>query len=539
METVRGSWAASIVMLAFVWGCSGDSVKGNAEQDEAVRDADAGATEASHKASTSSRDDDEAPRGEDSHKAMDAGAPEARRPDEGAKAPEQKDSMSAQAPSRSADPAGPDTRPTSSMEPPGSDEDAGTIMPEEPSPMMDGMQTPAEQATLVGLGQLLFEDTSLSLTRTQSCASCHEAGSAFTGSADHERPYFPVSRGAPAEAFGTRNAPTAMYTMYSPPFAFIEELDEPGEYTPTGGLFWDGRVDTLSEQAAAPFVNPREMALPDEQAVIERVREASYAWMFEPLFGPEPLEELEPAYRHVTEAIAAFERTQRFRPFSSKFDAYLRGQVQLSEQEQRGFELFQDPEKGNCIACHVGDPESREPKDWLFTDFSYDNLGIPRNPTISDNADPDYFDLGLCQSEAVMDRVPVIIEDKQAFVDALCGAFKVPTLRNVVKTAPYMHNGFFAELRDVVDFYVTRETEAARWYPSGDDGTVQKYNDLPEPYWVNVNTSEVPYDRTAGQQPRLRPEEIDAVVAFMSTLTDGYRVPSSPKVGASPASTRP
>lgn len=388
---------------------------------------------------------------------------------------------------------------------------------------------PQEQATLVGLGERLFRDPTLSLTGTQSCSSCHEDQSAFTGSADRERPRFPVSRGAPDGQFGTRNTPTAMYAKFSPPFAFVEEAEEPGEYTPTGGLFWDGRVSSLSDQAAKPFINPREMALPDTSAVIERVRKAGYVWMFEPLFGPDPLDDSEQAYRHVTDAIAAFERTARFSPFSSKFDAYLRGQVELSAQEARGFELFKDPEKANCIACHVGTMESREPRDWLFTDFTYDNLGVPRNLQIADNSAPDYFDLGLCQSEVVMSMIPQVIMDKDAFLASLCGAFKVPTLRNVAKTAPYMHNGYFEQLRDVVDFYVTRETEPARWYPSAADGTVQKYNDLPERYLANVNTTEVPYDRKLGEQPRLTPEEIDAVVAFLTTLSDGYDASAAAK----------
>src|SRR6185312_1299981 len=109
---------------------------------------------------------------------------------------------------------------------------------------------------------------SLSLTGTQSCATCHVAELAFTGSADHDNPYAPVSKGATGEVSGTRNSPTAMYAALNPPFAFVADPDEPGAFIPMGGLFWDGRASSLSEQAAAPFVNPREMALPDKQAVI-------------------------------------------------------------------------------------------------------------------------------------------------------------------------------------------------------------------------------------------------------------------------------
>jgi cytochrome c peroxidase len=313
-----------------------------------------------------------------------------------------------------------------------------------------------------------------------------------------------------------------MYMQFSPPFAFVEDTEEPGQYVPTGGLFWDGRASTLSEQAAGPFLNPREMALPDKQAVIDRVRQTDYAWMFEPLFGPDPFGSVEVAYQHVTDALAAYERTDRFNPFSSKFDAFLRGQAALTEHESLGFALFKDPEKGNCIACHLGNPTSSNPRDWLFTDFTYDNLGVPRNWEIPDNAVPTYYDLGLCQSQVVTDKIPAVIADKAAFQASLCGAFKVPTLRNVAKTAPYMHNGYFSELREVVEFYVTRETDPSRWYPRAEDGSLLMYNDLPAQYAANVNVTEVPYDRKLGQEPRLTPEEIDAVTAFLSSLNDGY-----------------
>lgn len=386
------------------------------------------------------------------------------------------------------------------------DDDAGVALP---------APDDAEQVTLEDLGKRLFEDRSLSLNGTQSCSSCHAAAQAFTGSADHDDPWLPVSRGSPDHTFGTRNTPTAMYTEFTPAFAFVEKADEPGRYVPMGGLFWDGRADSLAAQAAAPFVNPREMALPSEQAVIERVRLAKYADMFQPLFGLDPLAQVESAYRYVTDAIAAFERTPTFRPFSSKFDAFLRGQAQLTTQEQQGFELFKDPEKGNCIACHAGRADSREPQDWLFTDFSYDNLGVPRNAKILDNADPSYFDLGLCQSAVVMGKAPAAIVDKVAFLNSLCGAFKVPTLRNVAKTAPYMHNGYFRELRDAVEFLVTRDTNSARWY-----STLQTFDDLPEQHRPNVDTRNVPFDRSSGDEPRLSSEEIDAVVAFLSTLSD-------------------
>ena len=160
-------------------------------------------------------------------------------------------------------------------------------------------------------------------------------------------------------------------------------------------------------------------------------------------------------------------------------------------------------------------PDSHEPRDWLFTDFTYDNLGLPRNYDIPDNADEAYFDLGLCEQEGITEALP-----KDLDVAELCGAFKVPTLRNVELTAPYGHNGYFSDLEQVVRFYVTRDTNPEAWYPLGADGKLIPFDDLPEKYQANVNHDEVPYDRKSGEKPRLDDDEIRAVVAFLKTLTD-------------------
>ena len=365
------------------------------------------------------------------------------------------------------------------------------------------------------LGKRLFEDTALSEPRGQSCASCHDARHAFSG--NNGSRIAAVALGSRPETFGNRNVPTAMYASFSPAFGFVAEADEHGviEYTPTGGQFLDGRAAGLAEQAQGPFLNPREMNSPDRATVIAKVREATYADLFRSVFGATSLENVDTAYQQLSEAIAAFEETDRFHPFSSRFDQYLRGEGELTATETRGFELFKDPLKGNCIACHVGNTSSRNPADWLFTDFTYDNLGVPRNVAIPDNADPTYFDLGLCRQEGLASRAPAGFD-----IESLCGAFKVPTLRNIELTAPYGHNGYFTELRDVVRFYVTRDTNPELWYPADGSGGVLMFNDLPASYHANVNTTEVPYDRHLGEAPRLTDDEIDAVVAFLKTLTD-------------------
>lgn len=365
------------------------------------------------------------------------------------------------------------------------------------------------------LGKRLFEDTNLSEPAGQACASCHQASQAFTG--NNGSAIAAVAVGSRAGSLGTRNAPTVLYASFIPSFAFVAVNDDQGlpQPTPQGGLFWDGRASDLSAQAQGPFLNPREMNNPDATAVITKVRKSFYASLFRDVYGEQSLDDVAAAYTSVGDAIADFEATPIFRPFSSRFDQVLRGAAQFNEQEGRGFDLFKDPQKGNCLSCHVGNTASRNPADWLFTDHTFDNLGVPRNPSIPDNADATFFDLGLCARP----DLPMLAPD--GFEPAsTCGAFKVPSLRNVALTSPYMHNGFFTELRDVVRFYVTRDTNPELWYQSGADGQVMKFNDVPARYVSNVNTSEVPYDRKPGQAPRLDDDEIDAVVAFLLTLTD-------------------
>ena len=143
-------------------------------------------------------------------------------------------------------------------------------------------------------------------------------------------------------------------------------------------------------------------------------------------------------------------------------------------------------------------------------DFSYDNLGVPRNPELQRNTDPAYFDLGLCQRADLAQR-----GDR-------CGAFKVPSLRNVALRKSMFHNGRFKTLKEALSFYVQRDTSPEKWYPLASDGTVQKFDDVPAEYRGNVNTSEGPYNRGPRDVPALSDAEIDDVIAFLNTLTDGY-----------------
>lgn len=366
------------------------------------------------------------------------------------------------------------------------------------------------------LGKRLFEDTNLSEPKGQSCASCHEAGKAFTGNAGSK--VAAVAAGAPAGLLGNRNVPTVMYAMFAPAFSFVEKKDEKTgkvEMVPSGGLFLDGRADGLAQQAEGPFLNPREMANPSKQAVVDKVKASDYAPLMRQVFGDTAFDNSDEAYGKIAAALAAFENTSQFRPFASKFDAVLRGEAKFTKQEAKGFALFKDAKKGNCLACHTGKEDSRNPEDWLFTDYSYDNLGVPRNRAIPDNADPAFFDKGVCERPGIDKAAPKGVE-----LEGFCGAFKVPTLRNVAVTGPYFHNGVIGDLRDAVDFYNSRDTNPRRWYGKDAKGNTVKFDDIPADMRGNVNTKEVPYDRKAGQQPRMTDAEVDAIVAFLKTLTD-------------------
>jgi len=354
------------------------------------------------------------------------------------------------------------------------------------------------------LGKRLFFDASLSVPPGQSCASCHDPALAFSG---NNGATVGVALGADGHSLGLRNTPTAMYARFAPAFGMENTEDGP---IPVGGQFLDGRAASLEAQATQPFFAPDEMNNPSVAALVTKVAAASYADLFREEWGARVFDDADTALKAIAASIAAFERTERFAPFSSKYDHVVAGRAQYTALEQKGLDLFLDPEKGNCAACHVADPASRNPADSLFTDFTYDNLGVPRNARIPANAASAFFDLGLCGPKRAAPGGD----------ETLCGAFKVPTLRNVGKRVALMHNGHFTQLRDAVAFYATRDTDPARWYPGG-----VPFDDLPPAYRANVNRSEAPYDRNPGDAPRLDDAEIDAIVAFLGTLTDGFGVP--------------
>jgi cytochrome c peroxidase len=362
---------------------------------------------------------------------------------------------------------------------------------------------PAALSAAARLGEQIFHDESLSASGRMSCATCHSSDSAFAAPAG-DGPV-PLGRATLATP-GFRNAPSLKYLASNPRFFFDDEG------TPTGGFDRDGRADSLALQARRPFVAPHEMANASIAAVADKLAQAAYAAEFRAEFGADVFADPAVAFDRAVLALQRYqlEDTAEFAPYSSKYDKFLAGTAQLSAQELRGLALFNDPTRGNCAGCHPsGRGDGGAPP--LFTDLTYDNLGVPRNPAIPANADPDYFDLGICGP----DRTDVVVLRPD-----LCGAFKVPTLRNVALTAPYFHNGRFATLREALQFYVRRDTNPEQFYPLDAGGRPIKFDDLPAPYRRNVNTTEVPYDRGAGDVPALNDGDIEDVIAFLNTLTD-------------------
>lgn len=352
------------------------------------------------------------------------------------------------------------------------------------------------------LGERIFNDASLSASGKVACATCHVPSAGHAQANDASVPL----GGPEGVTQGFRNSPSLRYLIANPAFFFDKEG------TPTGGFTRDGRAQNLMIQARRPLLAPHEMANATPADLIARLARTTYAGEFRNLFGADILDRPDDAFDRVTLALMRYQKEDPdFRPFSSKFDLFLAGKLRLSDQELRGLALFNRADKGNCAACH---PSTRgaDGSPPLFTDFTYDNLGVPRNHDIVATADPNYFDLGLCgpDREDLTDRKD------------LCGAFKVPTLRNVAKTSAYFHNGKFKTLKDVVSFYVRRDTNPEEWYPRNADGSTNKFDDMPIEYRANVNVTEAPYNRKPGDAPALNVEEIDDVVAFLNTLTDGY-----------------
>lgn len=345
---------------------------------------------------------------------------------------------------------------------------------------------------IVDLGTALFFDVNLSLERTQSCATCHDPARAFTDWRDNGVDAA-ASLGGDLISLGDRNAPTLSYAAMTPDF----HLNEEGEYE--GGYFLDGREANLAGQAGGPPLNPIEMAFPNKAAVIERLLESPvYITAFKDLFGDEIFNDVDLAYQAMTESIAAFEQTDFFSPFDSKYDRYLRGEYELTREEELGMTLFFSDQFTNCNQCHQSNTIPGSTRE-TFTSYTYDNIGTPINKALrqANGLGLDHIDQGLLENPQVNDL-------------AEAGKFKVPTLRNVAITAPYMHNGVFKDLKTVIRFY-------------------DKYNSRSSAAQINTETGELWGEPEVAENiaitelestPALDERRIDALIAFMRLLTD-------------------
>ena len=372
------------------------------------------------------------------------------------------------------------------------------------------------------LGRLVFYDRTLSSSGTISCASCHSPQNAY----------------GPPKKFslgGSRAVPSLMYLERQPNFSIgpddaesetaatpapirtgvlaAKSARDPARsaqnLVPQGGLFWDGRVNTLQSQAIQPLLNPLEMDGGSAARVAAKLRRTPYAARMVQLFGAGVF--ARPGIA-VGEALFADARYQiedpTFHPYSSKFDAWLEGNARLSPAEARGYTLFRDPNGANCAACHLDRPTAiGQPP--LFTDHQYEALGVPRNAHLAMNRNPHYYDLGLCG--------PVRADMKTA--TRYCGMFLTPTLRNAATRHAFFHNGVYQTLAAVLDFYTFRDSNPRRIYPR------VKYDDLPVAYRRNVDTTDAPFGRTPGARPPLTGQQERDIIAFLQTLTDGYKPP--------------
>lgn len=364
------------------------------------------------------------------------------------------------------------------------------------------------------LGKLLFFDQSLSASGKMSCASCHSPAHAYgppNGLA--------AQLGGPhLHSQGTRAVPSLRYVLNRTPIwshaqaASVAERVEDTDNAPSGGFGWDGRFNTLHDQATFPLFNPDEMANRDPAALATKLALAPYAVRFKEVFGQNIFADPHKAFTQAMYAIERFElEDPSFHPYTSKFDYYLDGKVQLTSSELRGKKLFDDPDKGNCASCHI-DQSGVNGSHPLFTDYNFEALGVPRNPELRVNADPHYFDMGLCGP----------IRKDQSADKNNCGLFKTPSLRNSATRQVFFHNGRFHSLKESLRFYVQRDTSPEKWYPASRGGKVDKFDDLPVAMRINVDTVDAPLTSKRGEKPVWSEQDIADVAAFLTTLNDDY-----------------
>ena len=385
------------------------------------------------------------------------------------------------------------------------------------------------------VGRRMFVDASLSGSGRLSCASCHDPQAAYAPAND----LAVQMGGATLAAAGTRAVPSLRYKDATP--AYADLLDNPDGISvpgPGGGFTWDGRAATLAEQAQIPLLAANEMANGSAAEVVAALQKGAYAGLFRQAFGERAFADVDTAFRSAGLALQAYQlEDASFHPFTSKFDLYAGNKIggTLTPAEARGLKVFSDPKGGNCAACHY-QGAGLNGGSALFTDFSYEAIGVPRNRAIPANADPRFVDVGLC-GPLRADHAPVA-------GNTFCGMVKTPTLRNVALRKSFFHNGVIHSLEQAIRFYNTRDTWPEIWYPTVGGkakatadkgfptyglittqytgGTVRKFDDMPPRFVKNIDT-QLPLDgRQRHSQPPLSDGNIADLVCFLKTLTDGY-----------------
>jgi cytochrome c peroxidase len=364
------------------------------------------------------------------------------------------------------------------------------------------------------VGEKMFFDKTLSGSGKLACASCHSPDFAYgppnnlvvqLGGLDNNSP-------------GVRTVPSLRYKEFTPPYSDL--LDNPDGVTPPGpggGYTWDGRAATLASQAPIPLLTSYEMANSGPAAVVNALKAGPYAALFKQAFGTDALNDTDKAFNFALSALQSYQQEDPdFHPYTSKFDLLRtnRGNY-MTAQELRGLAVFNDENKGNCIACHLsGNAQGGSVAP--FTDYSFEAVAPPRNPAIPANADPAHFDMGLCQATET--------GHSPATTPQYCGMYKTPTLRNAATRQVFFHNGAFRTLRDVVEFYNKRDTNPELFYSKAADNSVTIYDDLAAQYRSNVDMT-VPVVHTRGAAPAMSEQDVDDLVAFLGTLTDGFQPP--------------
>ncbi len=366
------------------------------------------------------------------------------------------------------------------------------------------------------LGAELYVDVNLSLNRSQSCATCHNPEHGFiderVNDASVGNKASAGSLGDNGVSIGDRNAPTAAYAAFSPQFAHGSRkraVSQAGiaEYVGfLGGQFWDGRENDLAGQAGGPPTNPDEMGMPDKASVIDRLQENSeYIAAFEYLYGADIFNDADAAYLAMAQSIGEFEKSAEFSPFNSKYDRSLTGEYiyPVLSKARTGKTLFFSSDF-TCASCHQLRPLSH--KQETFTSFEYHNIGVPENVQLRTMNLAVGPDTGLFNNPAVTDV-------------AQKGKFKVPTLRNVAVSAPYMHNGVFQTLETVLHFYEHAKFRALNLDNNAVANTIQN-PESGELFLVAEISENIEHDVLSGNDKPLSPENIEAIVCFFMSLTD-------------------